>query len=77
MAGRKREAARGARGLRAMRDHMGVCRIHDKYAYNTKQAAKLAIRSTPCDREVMNAYRCPAGNGWHIGHNKYKGRNDE
>ena len=72
----RRAAARGAAAGRHWDSHPGVCRLCDKFAYGDKQAAKRVIRTVPCDRDTMRAYRCPAGNGWHIGHDKFKGRNE-
>lgn len=44
-----------------------------KRSYPNKQKARqVAALSSKRTGEVIEAYKCPYGGHWHIGHNRYK-----
>jgi hypothetical protein len=52
----------------------GYCPHCSKIVWPTWESAKLRVeelKSTPGVRKpyLLDAYRCPVGSGWHIGHN--------
>jgi len=66
MSGRPRKAPHPRQAERRRIRHCQDCRKRSHRS--RKAAATAAAMSRGIRREVVNYYRCPAGNGWHIGH---------
>lgn len=50
------------------------CKPCSKITWSSKDEANAAVERAKANPEcrkpyLLNAYQCPAGNGWHIGHN--------
>lgn len=52
-------------GLRFPAD-IGTCADCDKRVYPSSKTARAIAKRIP--GRHMNTYRCPVGNGWHLGH---------
>jgi hypothetical protein len=72
----KRRARRARRRLQKVRAVAGTgyCEQCDKIVWATLETANSMVdrlKSQPSAREphLLDMYRCPSGNGWHIGHN--------
>lgn len=44
------------------------CRHCDKVSYRSRSKARKVLQRDVFQGEAMNAYVCPAGNGFHVGH---------